>query len=43
MQAYIHKYINENEPYDINKNELDENTVAYVSYIRLSTEESYLK
>ena len=42
MQAYI-KNINENEPDDINENELDENTVAYVSDIRVSIEGSNLR
>ena len=36
IQAYI-KNINDNEPDDINQNELDENTVASVSAIRVST------
>ena len=31
--AEIHKNINDNEPYDINKNKLDENTVSYISDI----------
>ena len=39
----IHKNINENETYGINENELDENTVAYVSGIRVSTEGSDLR
>ena len=41
--AGIHKNINENEPYDINDNKLDENIVAYVSDIRGSTEGSDLR
>ena len=36
----MHKNINEHEPDDINKNELDENTVK--SDIRVSTKGSYL-
>ena len=39
----IHKNINENEPDDINENGLDENIVAYVSDIRVSTEGSDLR
>ena len=39
----IHKNINENEPYDINENKFDENTVAYKSDIKVSTEGSDLK
>ena len=35
--AGIHKNINENEPDDINENGLDENIVAYISGIRVST------
>ena len=42
MQAHI-KNINENEPDDINENELDEDTVAYVSDIIVSTEGPYLR
>ena len=34
----IYKDINENKTDDINENELDENTVVYVSYIRVSIE-----
>ena len=41
IQAYI-KNINDNEPDDINEDKLDENTVAYISGIRVSTEGSYL-
>ena len=33
-----HKNINDNEPDDINENKWYENTVAYVSDIRVSTE-----
>ena len=32
--AGMHKSINENEPDDINENELDKNTVAYVIDIK---------
>ena len=35
--AGIHKNINENELDDINENGLDENIVAYISGIRVST------
>ena len=35
-----HKNINENEKNDINEKKFDENTVAYVSDIRVSTEGS---
>ena len=41
--AGIHKNINDNEPDDINENELDENKVAYVSAIRVSTQGSDLR
>ena len=41
--AGMHKNINENEPDDIHENELDENTVAYVSNIRVSTEVSDMR
>ena len=41
--AGIHKNINENEADDINDKKLDENTVAYVSYIRLYTDISDLR
>ena len=34
----IYKDINENKTDDINENKLDENTVVYVSYIRVSIE-----
>ena len=37
-----HKNINQNEQNDINENKFDENTVAYVSDIRVSTEGSDL-
>ena len=39
----MHKNINENEPDDINESDKNENTVAYVSDIRVSTEGSYLR
>ena len=35
--AVMHKNINQNEPDDINENELDKSTVAYVNDIRVST------
>ena len=41
--AGMDKNINENEPYDINENELYENIVAYVSDIGVSTEGSDLR
>ena len=40
IQVYI-KNINDNEPDDINENELDENKATYVSDTRVSTEVSY--
>ena len=44
MQSHLKNiYINENEPDDINENKLDENKVAYVSDIRVSTEGSDLR
>ena len=39
----MHKNIIENEPDNINENELDENTFADVSDIRVSIKGSYLR